>query len=149
MRRTLAYNFQQFHLPSHLRFVTLDLFSQDSHCDPTAEPLSNICSELHMYHLCACLENLYRSASSQPDGEVKECTRKHPGSELSGQKSAELLDARHVRRLVRERRTLANASRVKMPGMRAAEQHQRRRRNVELEIRTHDRWTRVRVQLIP
>ena len=33
--------------------------------------------------------------------EVKECTRKHSGSELSGQKSAELLDARHVRLPVR------------------------------------------------
>ena len=32
--------------------------------------------------------------------EVKECTRKHSGSEPSGQKSAELLDARHVRRPV-------------------------------------------------
>ena len=58
-RRTLAYSFQQFHLPFHLRFVTLDLCSQDSQCDPTAEPHSNICSELHMYHLCACLVNLY------------------------------------------------------------------------------------------
>ena len=37
-----------------------------------------------------------------------------------------------------------------MPGTRAAEQHQRRRRNAELlEIQTHDRWTRVRVQQIP
>ena len=33
--------------------------------------------------------------------EVKECTRKHSGSELSGQKSEELLDAWHVRRPVR------------------------------------------------
>ena len=49
-RRTLAYSFQQFHLPFHLRFVTLDLFSQDSQCNPTAELHSNICSELHMYH---------------------------------------------------------------------------------------------------
>ena len=32
--------------------------------------------------------------------EVKECTRKHSGSEPSGQKPAELLCARHVRRLV-------------------------------------------------
>ena len=32
--------------------------------------------------------------------EVKECTRKHSGSEPSGQKSAELLDAWHVRHLV-------------------------------------------------
>ena len=30
-RRTLAYSFQQFHLPFHLRFVTLDLCSGDSH----------------------------------------------------------------------------------------------------------------------
>ena len=58
-RRTLAYNFQQFHLPFHQRFVTLDLFSQDSQCYPTAEPHSNICLELHMYHLCACLVNRY------------------------------------------------------------------------------------------
>ena len=35
-------------------------------------------------------------------------------------------------------------------GTRADEQHQRRRRNAELlEIRTHDHWTRVRVQQIP
>ena len=58
-RRTLAYRIQQFHLPFHLRFVTLDFCSQDSQCDPTAEPHSNICSELHMYHLCACLLNRY------------------------------------------------------------------------------------------
>ena len=58
-RRTLAYSLQQFPLPFHLRFVTLDLFSQDSQCDPTAEPHSNICSELHMCHFCACLVNRY------------------------------------------------------------------------------------------
>ena len=58
-RRTLAYSFQQFHLPLHLRFVTVVLFSQDSQCYPTAEHNSNICSELHMYHFCACLVNLY------------------------------------------------------------------------------------------
>ena len=40
--------------------------------------------------------------------------------------------------------TLVNASRIKMLGMRAAEPHQRRRRNVELlESQTHDRWTRA------
>ena len=33
--------------------------------------------------------------------EVKECTRKHSGSETSGQKSAELLDVLHARRPVR------------------------------------------------
>ena len=82
--------------------------------------------------------------------EVKECTRKHSGSEPSGQKSAELLDAWHARRPVRRRPTLVNASRIKMPGTRAAEPHQRRRRNVELlEIQTHDRWTRVEVRWIP
>ena len=59
LRRTSAYNFQQFHLPFHLHCVTLDMFSQDSQCDPTAEPNSNICLELHMYHLCACLVNRY------------------------------------------------------------------------------------------
>ena len=59
LRRTLAYSFQQLHLPFHLQFVTLDLCSQDSQCDPTAEPHSNICLELHMYHLCACLVNRY------------------------------------------------------------------------------------------
>ena len=59
LRRTLSHSFQQFHLQFHLQFVTLDLFSQDSQCDPTAEPHSNICSELHMKNLCACLVNLY------------------------------------------------------------------------------------------
>ena len=42
LRRTLAYSFQQFHLPFHLQFVTLDLCSQDSQWDPTAEPHSKI-----------------------------------------------------------------------------------------------------------
>ena len=42
---TGIHSFQQFHLPFHLRFVTLDLFSQDSQCDryllgtPYASPL--------------------------------------------------------------------------------------------------------------
>ena len=82
--------------------------------------------------------------------EVKECTRKYSGSELSGQKSAELLDAWHVRLLVQGSHTLVNARRIKMPWTRAAEQQQRRRRNVELlEIWIHDRWTRVKVRRIP
>ena len=51
--------FNNFTCHSILRFVTLDLCSQDSQCDPTAEPHSNICSELHMCHLCACLVNRY------------------------------------------------------------------------------------------
>ena len=58
-RRTLAYSFQQSHLPFHLQFVTLDLCSQDSQCDPTAERHSKKCLELHMCHLCACLVNRY------------------------------------------------------------------------------------------
>ena len=58
-RRTLAYSFQQFQLPFHLQFVTLDLCSQDSQCDPTAEPHSKLFSELRMYHFCACLVNRY------------------------------------------------------------------------------------------
>ena len=91
-----------------------------------------------------------RQKSTYLKFEVKECTQKHSGSELSGQKSAELLDARHVRHPVWGSRTLVNARRIKMPGTRAAEQHQRRRRNVELlEIRILDRWTRVRVHQIP
>ena len=58
-RRTLAQSSQQCHLPFHPQFVTLDLCSQDSQCDPTAERHSSICSELHMFHLCACLVNRY------------------------------------------------------------------------------------------
>ena len=49
----------QLHLPFHLQSGALDLCSQDSQCDPTAELHSNICLELHMYHLCACLVNRY------------------------------------------------------------------------------------------
>ena len=49
-----AYSFQQFHLPFHLQFVTLDLFSQIHSATRRQNPLSNICLELHMYHLCAC-----------------------------------------------------------------------------------------------
>ena len=59
LRRTLAYNFQQFHLPFHLQFVTLDLFSQDSQCDPTAQLHSNVCLVLHMCHLVQRLVNRY------------------------------------------------------------------------------------------
>ena len=33
--------------------------SQDSQCDPTAEPHSNICLELHMHHFCVCMVNRY------------------------------------------------------------------------------------------
>ena len=45
--------------------------------------------------------------------------------------------------------TLANAKHIKMPGTRAVEPHQRRRRNVELlQIQIHDHWTRVEVRWI-
>ena len=82
--------------------------------------------------------------------EFKECTRKHSGSELSGQKWAELPDARHPRLLVQRSHTPVNARHIKMPGKIAAEQHQRRRRDaVLLEIRSLDRWIRFRVQRIP
>ena len=44
----------------------------------------------------------------------------------------------------------SHADRIKMPGTRAAEQHQRRRRNVELlQIQTHDHWTRAEVRRFP
>ena len=80
----------------------------------------------------------------------KECTQKRSGLELSGQKSAELPDARHARLLVQGSHTLVNARHIKMPGKIAAEQHQRRRRDAELlEIQILDRWTQVRVQQIP
>ena len=75
---------------------------------------------------------------------------KASGSEPSGQKSAELPDARHARLPVQGSHTVVNASRIKMPGTRAAEPHQRRRRNVELlQIQKHDHWTRVEVRRIP
>ena len=68
-RRTLAYSIQQFHPPFHLQFVTLDMCSQDSQCDPTAETHSNICMELLMYHFCACFgESVFALI---PDHEVR------------------------------------------------------------------------------
>ena len=45
------------------------------------------------------------------------------------------LDARHVRLPVPGSHTLVNARRIKMPGTRAAEQHQQRRRNAEDNFR--------------
>ena len=67
---------------------------------------------LHLFQKSTCLKF-----------EVKECTRKHSGSELSGRKSAELLDARHMRLPVRGSHTRVNARRIKMLGTSAAEQH--------------------------
>ena len=61
--------FSNFTCRSILQFVSLDLFSQDSQCDPTAEHHSNICSELHMYHLCAMFgESVFALI---PDHEVR------------------------------------------------------------------------------
>ena len=61
----------------------------------------------------------------------------------------ELLDALHARLPVQGSHSLVHASRIKMPGMRAAEPHQRRRRNVELlQIQIHYHWTRVEVRWI-
>ena len=58
--------------------------------------------------------------------EDKGCTRKHSGSELSGQKSAELRDARHARLPVQGKsHTVVNARRIKMPRKTPAEQLQR------------------------
>ena len=69
LRRTLAYSFQQFHLPFHLQFVTLELCSQHSLCDPTADRHSNICSELRMCHLlCMFGESVFALI---PDHEVR------------------------------------------------------------------------------
>ena len=46
--------------------------------------------------------------------------------------------------------TFVNARRIKMPGKMAAEQHRRRRRNVELlQIQIHDHWTRVGSSMDP
>ena len=62
-RRTLAYSFQQCHLPSHLLFVSLDLYCQHSQFDPTVDRHSSICSELHMFHFRACLVSRYSRGS--------------------------------------------------------------------------------------
>ena len=48
--------------------------------------------------------------------EAKECTRKHSGLELSGQRSAELPDAGHASLLVQGSHTPVNARHIKMPG---------------------------------
>ena len=58
--------------------------------------------------------------------EAKKCTQKHSGLELSGQRSAELPDARHARLLVQGSHTFVNARHIKMLGKIAAEQHQPR-----------------------
>ena len=109
------------------------------------------CRQLrHRWKFLQYLHLHLRQKSTYPKCEVKECTRKRLGSGLSGQKSAELPYARLARLLVQGSHTPVNARRIKMPGKKAAEQHQRRRRDAELlEIRTLDCWTRVRVQQIP
>ena len=68
LRRTLAYNLQQFHLPFHLQFVTQDLFSQDSQCDPTAEPFQYLLGTPNVSPLCMFGESLF---ALTPDHEVR------------------------------------------------------------------------------
>ena len=55
LRRTLAYSFQQFHpaIPFAIRYAGFVLFK--IHSATRAEPHTNICSDIHMYHVCACL----------------------------------------------------------------------------------------------
>ena len=68
-RGTLAYSFQQFHLPFHVRFGTLDLFSQDSRCDPTAEPHSRyLLGTPYVSLLCIFGESVFALI---PDHEVR------------------------------------------------------------------------------
>ena len=58
LRRTLAYNFQQFHC--HTIFNLLRwICSLKIHSATMEEPHSKICLKLHVYHLCACLVNRY------------------------------------------------------------------------------------------
>ena len=67
---TLAYSFEQFHLPFHLQFVYAGFCALKIHsAGPTAEHHSNICLELHMYHLCACFGELVFALI--PDHEVR------------------------------------------------------------------------------
>ena len=69
LRRTLACSFQQFHLPFHLRFVTLDLFSQDSQCGPTAElPFQYVLGTPCVSLLCMSGESVFALI---PDHEVR------------------------------------------------------------------------------
>ena len=68
-RRTLAYSFQQLHLPFHVRFGSLDLFSQDSRCDPTAEPHSKyLLGTPYVSLLCIFGESVFALI---PDHEVR------------------------------------------------------------------------------
>ena len=57
----------------------------------------------------------------------KKCTQNHLGPELSGVKSAELLDALYARLPVWRSRTLANAEHFKIPGRRVDEKQQHRK----------------------
>ena len=69
LKRTLAYNFQQFHLPFHLQLVTLDLFSQDSQWDPTTEPpFQYLLGTPYVSHLCMFGESVFALI---PDHEVR------------------------------------------------------------------------------
>ena len=59
--------------------------------------------------------------------EVKECTRKHPESELIGPKSAELLDVLNASLLDQASHIPASAKQFKMSGKRGDARRQQRR----------------------
>ena len=67
-----------------------------------------------------------------PEEHVHEIRGQGVHAEPSGQKSAELLDARHTRLPVRGSHTLVNTKRTKMPATRVDELQRRRRRNAKL-----------------
>ena len=67
-RRTLAYSFQQFHLPFHLRFVTLDLFSQDSQRPDGGTPFQYLLGTPYVSPLCTFGESVFALI---PDHEVR------------------------------------------------------------------------------
>ena len=72
--------------------------------------------ERHRWNFLQYLHLHLRQKNKYLKCEAKECTQKHSGLELSGQRSAELPDARHARLLVQGSHTLVNARHVKMPG---------------------------------
>ena len=97
----------------------------------------------HHLHLLHNLAVIYQKREDQ------KCMRKHSGSDPSGLKLAELLDALLVRLPLKGSHTLVAAERIKMAGKRVAKPQQRRRRNGDsTRIQIHDHWTRVRVQQI-
>ena len=86
---------------------------------------------LRQHSECFSRHLLHNLAVTYPKCEDKECMRNHSGSDLSGPKLAGLLDAQHVRRLVRGSHTLVIAKHIKMLGRRVVKPQQRRRRSAE------------------